>query len=790
MSQAQQQGTQPGQQPAMDPTQAMAAASQSNQPQVPPQPNQANMQDDGGVEAESQRMEAILKAAITSKNLVGTWDDENAKQKERLDKMSEVVSAGYKLDLQSCNGWYTNNREWLKLALLMRESKVYPWVGAANIKYPLLATAAMQFSARAYPTLVPADNQIVKGRVIGYDPDGTRTDRADRISKHMSYQIMYKIDNWEEDMDRLLNLVSIVGVVFKKTYRDADNKICSKLVYPENLIVNYGCTSLAHSYRKTEVLYYTNKDYIERVRGGYFRDIGDLGIAKVDTEIPEYDKPSAMGIEKQMKPDETTPHIFLSQHTFYDVDDDGYPEPVEIIWHKETGKVVRVVARFSLDGVKMDDKGKKVVSIEPIEYFTDFPFLPNPDGSLYGVGFGVLLGPINEAVNTLINQLVDSGTLNNMQSGFIGKGLRIQMKESKFVPGEWKAVNATGDDLKKSIFPLPTKEPSEVLFQLMNVLIQSGNQLASVAEIFVGKMPGQNTPATTTQETVDQAMKVFTAIYKRIYRALLKEFQKIYELLRLTPSIVDEEARILNIQLTASDYDGPADDIIPAADPTGASSATQMQKISQIGQQLLPLGVLNPQEYASRILKYADINEPEKLIAPPQPPQPDPKVQTEQMKQQTMQMKAGIDQQKGQQDIQMKQQEYELKRQMAELEAQIKQLEMSYKAQDLKMDLAGKQQEHQLEMQIQQDQARATQIQTQLDLRTQAQLGQQKVQQNAQMGKQKLDQGAASHKQKMRQMNEQRNQQGRNAGVAASSGHKGNGSGHKGAGNRKKAAAR
>ena len=641
-----------------------------------------------------ERAKAIIEEAITSKNLIGDWKEEE--KSEELSKLSSTVYDGYMTDLQTCDGWLQNNKEWLNLALMIRSNKVYPWVGASNVKYPLLSTAAMQFSARAYPTLVPSDNFIVKGRVVGYDPDGSRSDRAERIAKHMSYQVMYRIPNWESDMDRLLNLISIVGMAFKKTYRDDNKKsVVSKLVYPEDLIVNYGATSLKDAYRKTEILRYTNKDYTEKVRGGYFRDIGDLGLAAIPTDVPATERPSANDNQAQSASDESTPHIFLSSHTYYDLDDDGYPEPVEIIIHKETRKVVRVIARFSPDGVTYD--GDKIVKIEAIEYFTDFPFLPNPDGSIYGLGFGVLLGPINEAINSLINLLVDAGVLNNMQTGFIAKGLRLQMKEEKLKPGEWRAVNATGDDLKKSIFPIPSKEPSEVLFNLMNMLVTSGNQLASVAEIFVGKMPGQNTPASTTQETVDQAMKVFTAIYKRVYRALQQEFQKIYRINRLSPDMVAEEAKVLNIVLEESDYLGEDDDIIPAADPTGASGASQLQQMAQIAQQLMPTGVINQQEFATRMIKLIGIPDPEKLIQAPPPPPPDPKLVTEQAKQQTIQQKGQIDQQAAQQDMQTKAQDAQIKQFMAQLDAQSKEMDLQFKARQAKMDQATQLQQTQLE---------------------------------------------------------------------------------------------
>ena len=189
----------------------------------------------------------------------------------------------------------------------------------------------------------------------------------------------------------------------------------------------------------------------------------------------------------QPQQDPGTPYEFLEQHRWEDLDGDGYKEPYIITVHKETKKVVRIVANYFESSIKRNTKGE-ILDIKPETYFTKYSFIPSPDGGFYDIGFGVLLGPLNESVNTLINQLLDSGHLSTLQSGFIGKGLRIRMGDNRFTPGEWKAVNATGVDLKQQIVPLPTREPSAVLFQLMGSLITSGKELASVAEIFVGKM--------------------------------------------------------------------------------------------------------------------------------------------------------------------------------------------------------------------------------------------------------------------------------------------------------------
>ena len=225
----------------------------------------------------------------------------------------------------------------------------------------------------------------------------------------------------------------------------------------------------------------------------------------------------------------------------------------------------------------------------------------------------------------------------------------MKMAETKFQPGEWKAVNATGDDIKKQIYPLPVKEPSNVLFQLMGSLVTSGKELASVAEIFVGKMPGQNTPATTTMATIEQGMKVFTAVYKRIYRSLTQEFKKLYRLneVYLNPNT---EAKVLDAPVGPADFNCDDYDIWPGADPTAVSQTEKLVKAQGL-MELLPTGLLDPIEVVKRVLEAQEQPNVQALLPqavqqgqmPPQ--QPDPKMLELQMKGQAMQQKSQLDQQ-------------------------------------------------------------------------------------------------------------------------------------------------
>lgn len=583
-----------------------------------------------------------IEKILDSINLVDEIKDDQI-----LTKIGKQVVEGYDNDLDSRKPWEKDVETYTKLALQIADKKTYPWPNASNVKYPLLATASMQFAARAYPSLVPSNGQIVKCQVVGFDPTGEKEARAKRISTHMSYQVMNEMEDWEEEMDRLLLSLPIIGTVFKKTYWDPEkqrNESC--LVFPKDLVVNYWAKSLEDAERKTQVYQYNKRKIKEKQLQGIYADV----------ELPT---PSAYMLDTnsiratnqvQSDDDETTPYIILEQHMFYDLDGDGYAEPYVAVVEYSSKKVLRLVARFNADSIYVDQDGK-VIRIEPDEHYTKFSFVPNPDGGFYDIGFGRLLGTINASVDTIINQLIDAGSLSNLQAGFIGKGLRIRMGENKFTPGEWKAVNATGDDLKKQILPLPVNPPNPVLMQLLQYLVQSGKELASVAEIMTGKMPGQNTPATTTQVAVEQGMKVFTAVYKRIFRSLSKEFRKLYKLNAqyLNP---ETEVAILDAPMEQSDYFGDPNDLIPGADPSAVTQQEKQTK-AQMLMQLMGMGTLNPMAVTKYALEAFEIPQAEQFIMQQQPQQPDPKAQA-------LQLKAQIDQQKAQANMQMNQQKLQM----------------------------------------------------------------------------------------------------------------------------------
>ena len=542
---------------------------------------------------------------------------------DELDEIGTKCIDAYNDDLASREEWEDTNEEWMKLTTQTVESKSYPWPNASNVKYPLLATAALQFHARAYPSLVP-DTRVVKTRIMGKDDaQQTKRARAERIATHMSYQLLYQMEDWQEDMDRMMYILPIIGVAFKKTYYSPDKAAnVSELVLPQDLIINYFAPDFIKA-RKSHRMYIDQNAMVEYQNLGVYLDV-DLGAPSDKQHTGVVD--DIVGLTPVV-PEEDMPYEVIEQHGYLDLDDDGYKEPYIITVDIDSGKVLRIVARYETEGVLADKK--KVIKITPIEYFTQYSFIPNPESKIYSLGFGALIGPTNSAINTILNQLLDAGHLSNLQGGFLGKGVRTRGGKITFKPGEWKSVQSTGDDLRKGIFPMPTREPSAVLFNLLGTLIESGERLASVKDIMVGENPGQNQPYSTTVAVMEQGMKVFVSIYKRIYRALDKEYKKLYHLNSLYMedkeyfTILDEAAEGV---VAKKDYDGNDKDIIPGADPSSISEAHKMMKANSLLQKMSAGMPLNNQMVTQIVLEAEGHENIKELMTTP-PPKPSFEVQ-------------------------------------------------------------------------------------------------------------------------------------------------------------------
>ncbi|CAB4132868.1 hypothetical protein UFOVP252_15 [uncultured Caudovirales phage] len=552
-------------------------------------------------------------------------------------------------DLLSRSSWEKRTEASLKLALQVAETKNFPWPNASNIKFPLITIAALQYHARSYPVLIDSDLPV-KCRVIGDDKDGLRALRATRVEQHMSYQLLEEDEDWESEMDKVLITQPIVGCAFKKTYYDPIKKHnISENVLAKDLVVNYWTKSLESASRVTHVLQMTRNEIYERTaRGLWLEGVSDgrtqqwSSVAMGDMLQRAQDK--AQGMQPPEPNDSSTPIEILEQHCHIDFDDDGYAEPYIVYVRRDNKKVARIVARYSKSDVTVNEKGV-ILSIKAEQYFTKYPFVPSPDGGFYDLGFGVLLGPLNESINTIVNQLVDAGTMANTAGGFLSRGIKLRGGNYSFNPMEWKHVDTTGDDLRKGIVPLPVREPSQVLFTLLNLLINYGERIGGSVDILSGQNPGQNTPAETTRTMAEQGMKIFNGIFKRTHRSLKQEFRKLYRLNQIfvtenTPYV--SNAKSTGIVL-ASDYEGPVTDVMPTADPSVTSDAQRVNQAAAIAQRVAATpGLYNRYEAEYAFLKAMKVTNIDKLLPDPKGPNAipapvNPKLQIEQLKVQAKQ---------------------------------------------------------------------------------------------------------------------------------------------------------
>ena len=540
-----------------------------------------------------------------------------------LNHIGSMLCEAIESDDSSRSKWLTQTDKWLELAEQVMEPKSYPWPDAANVKYPLLSTAAIQFHARSYPALI-GNKDIVKAKTLGMKSDA-KTARAERIMAFMSYQIFDQEDTWQDEMDRLLFLLAIVGLVYKKTYYSpAKGRTVSEMVSARDVIVNYHASNFERA-RVTHRFWQDGNEVQEYINQGIYVD-ADLSEPETSTVPGTRDK--AQGLSGPGMHDDLAPYEIYESHCWLDLDEDGYKEPYIVTVTRTGHKVLRIVARWESQDIIFGDHG--VVKITPTNYFTQYKFIPDPESKIYALGFGALLGPTNKAVNTIINQLLDAGHLSTIQGGFLSRGVRVPGGVLRFKPGEWKQVQSTGEDLAKGIFPLPVKEPSSVLFSLLGLLITSGKDLSSIQDIHVGKTPGQNTPLGTTQAALEQGMQVFNGIYKRVYRSLSQEFKKMYKLngIYVTQELYQEVLDDPNADPVA-DFSEEGIDVIPSAEPDMIIEARKVERANALLLKAMNNVPINLMEVTRRMLEAEGHEDIEALMTMP-PPQTPPDIALEQ----------------------------------------------------------------------------------------------------------------------------------------------------------------
>lgn len=572
---------------------------------------------------------------------------------ETLAKLGEQVCSTYEKDLESRTDWQKVTEKALKdIASVDRPEKTYPWTGASNVNYPLLAFAAMQFNARAYPAIVKGD-EAVSCKVVGADkgqpqigpdgqpvmqvegipvmvgpqgpvvmtpqgpvpvppeaplepmwkrPPGAKAKRAQRVREYMNAVLFYRMNDWEGETDALIFQLAAVGVEFRKVWFDG-KRHNSVFVPALNLVVSNDAKTLADAPQITEKLEGIYPHLIRRdVATGRYRE---------GLELPE---------------DNRDARLLLEQQCYYDLDGDGIDEPyIVTVDHKERF-VLRVVPDFGPESVTMANG--RLAFIERREFYVKYEFLPHPEGKFYNNGLGHLLDQYGEVVNTIINQMLDANHAAVAGGGFVTSGLRIQgqgqASSLKWRPGEYKTVGISGSALKDGLVERTFPQMSPVMFQLLELILGAAKDIASVKDVLSGDA-SNNGQVGTTLALIEQGLQVFTAVYKRIYRALKTEFALLFKNMG---KYADEEMAADYMELLddpeadfAKDFDSKDMDIRPISDPV---SVTRMQKMAR-AQFLLStidqasLAGADIREIMRRVYEAADTEDIDKLLPEPQP---------------------------------------------------------------------------------------------------------------------------------------------------------------------------
>lgn len=653
--------------------------------------------------------EALLRQLIDWADSVNVADDLDD---DIIASIGAKVVAEFGIDHASRAEWESKAKKSLERAKMKTSTKTYPFAGASNVKYPLLATAALQFAARAYPAIVDGQ-KIVKGQIIGEDagvpvmgPDGqpavdpqtgepqwkvkpgAKKAKAERISKHMSHQLINEMPDWEEDTDALVHQLPIIGCAFRKVWHDSTlNRRRSEMISAIDFVVNQKTRSLDTAPRGTHCYTLYPHEIEERQADGAFLDC-DLGIANGagdDTEAP---------------------HDFLEQFRFLDLNEDGYREPWIVTVHKDTSKVVRIVANY--DPAKLALRDDRLARIERYNMYVKYPFFRDPEGGFYDLGFGELLETLSEVIDSTLNQMLDAGHLQNSGGGFIGSGLRLKKAQLRFAPGQYHVVDAPGQKVREAIYNMEHPGPSSVLFQLLGMMVESGKEIANIKDILTGSQNSQ-TPATTTLAMIEQGMKVYTSIYKRLYRSLKKEYTLLFE---LNAKHLDEQNyfTVMDDQLAVSrsDYDSASFDVFPVADPNVVTDAQKMAR-AQVYLEVSQHPMVNGHEAMKRFFEAMGAEQIEAILPPPQPPSPPPPPNpdetklaiekektalqmqlTEKKHELDMQIR-GLDRELKVLEIQSKRGDVAARREDAEIERGLKIDEMAHRRSLMEIDIAGKQ---------------------------------------------------------------------------------------------------
>jgi len=678
-------------------------------------------------EAKPVDAEVVSKKELNVKTMLELDNIAEELTEEKRNKLAKEVVDGYNADKQSRSFRETRMEESMKLAMQEVSEKTSPWEGCANVIIPMITSAALGFAARAYPSIID-DATVAKTKIIGND-DGTpqpvidpmtgqppidqetgqpvldpetgqppvemigagdKKAKGDKRADFLNWQLMEQSENWESDTDRLLHILPVTGNVYRK-WHWSDDKPVSGLVLPKNFIVDYFTTDLDKA-RKTQEFVLYPWEIEERIRSGQYVkfELGDPG--EEASEIV----PDTRDEGNENSDEDASPHAMIEQHARLDLDNDGYEEPYIATVHIASSKLVRLRANYEEDGiVYKDDKETEIVKIKEEVYFVKYGFIPSPDGSFYDLGFGDILFNLNESANSVINRLLDAGTLASTSSGFIGRGMKIKGGKVKVGIGEFPVIDTKGGSIRDNFVQLNHPEPSQVLFSLLGSLMEMAKEITFSNQVMEGE--GGNMPVGTVLQMVEQGLTGFKAVHKRVRRALKTELNVLSRMnaLYMDPAMYEE---ILDEPVDAN-FMGVDYDIVPIAD---ATMLTNSQKVAR--SQVLKEYVDHPLVDGPALMKsiFEAVGADKKLVKDQLPATPDdPMVEMQKMLTQIEGLKAQNAGKALEMKAQKDQQDIQLKSAQAQHQAQLNEVAAQSKSQQDQMQLAIKSQEAQMKMNTQ-----------------------------------------------------------------------------------------
>ncbi len=540
-----------------------------------------------------------------------------------LDPVGSELKTNYMDYKMSRKDWEKSYTDGLDLLGFKYENRTEPFQGASGATHPVLAEAVTQFQATAYKELLPSDGPV-RTQVLGIKTPA-KDQQAHRVKDFMNYQIMDQMTEYEPEFDSMLFHLPLAGSTFKKIYYDdLLGRAVSKFVPADDLIVPYTANSLAEAEAIIHVVKISENELRKQQVAGFYADVE---LTPPGTVVNDEVSKKEKDLEGTTKSGKQIPmytllecHVDLDLEGFEDIGPDGEPTGIKLPYivtiEEGSGTVLSIRRNYAPN----DPKKQRV------QYFVHFKFLPGL--GFYGFGLIHMIGGLSRTATVALRQLLDAGTLSNLPAGFKQRGVRVRDEASPIQPGEFKDVDAPGGNLREAFFPLPYKEPSATLLQLMGIVVQAGQRFAAISELQTGE-GNSNAAVGTTIALLERGSKVMSAIHKRLYNSMRHEFKLLSKVISTYlppeyPYDVVGGARLIK-QL---DFDDRID-ILPVADPN-IFSMSQRITLAQTQLQLATSnpGIHNLYSAYRNMYEAIGVKNIDSVLPPPAPVQPmDPSIE-------------------------------------------------------------------------------------------------------------------------------------------------------------------